>query len=84
MAPPSWATKEQTEFLCSKLNLFFDHQKKNTVPMFWPPLFSEWSRKWPEQATGTIDAPVSEGDQDGMALQKLQNVNSISLHLERY
>lgn len=47
MAPPTWATDEQTEYLESRIDEYLDHQKEGTLVSFWTLLYEPWFQRWP-------------------------------------
>lgn len=43
----TWATKEQLDFLNTKLPAFRQHQVRRTTQAFWDPLYKDWFAQWP-------------------------------------
>ncbi|KAL6297840.1 hypothetical protein BKA93DRAFT_831199 [Sparassis latifolia] len=48
MPAKCWATEEETLFLASLRPSFLEHQKCHDIPKFWPPLYAEYFKKFPE------------------------------------
>lgn len=48
MAPPSWASDKQLQFLNSQYAAFLDHQKRNKLLTFSPVLEHQWFTHYPE------------------------------------
>lgn len=51
MVPP-WGTERQLAFLRSKRPLYRKHQAEGSIPFFWPDLFDEWFRLFPDRTWG--------------------------------
>lgn len=59
MAPPTWATPEQTAFFNESLTRFFNSQKNGRLDKFWPEFEASWFEKWPiDPATDTAGLEV--------------------------
>lgn len=50
MAPATWTTDEQVEFLKEWLPKYLRHTEKKDYHHFWPSLYTAWFAKWPERA----------------------------------
>jgi hypothetical protein len=48
MAPPTWATSKQLQFLCSYVPIFVEYTAKENQSKFWPCLSEDWFSRWPE------------------------------------
>ena len=59
MAPPTWASVDQTAFLESRLDEYLEAKKSKTLQRFWIRLDHDWFLKWPEEGQ---DAPPMETD----------------------
>lgn len=55
MAPPPWASDEQTMFLESRIDDYLDHQREGTLSSFWILLYEPWFQRWPVRDM-TLDA----------------------------
>ncbi|KAJ6452848.1 hypothetical protein C8R45DRAFT_1193548 [Mycena sanguinolenta] len=64
MAPPSWATPEQTVFLESWLPIFIQRQAETKLPQFWPALQEAWFKKFPERAALGLPMPTDPNKRD--------------------
>ncbi|KAG9309247.1 hypothetical protein JVU11DRAFT_10728 [Chiua virens] len=70
MAPPEWATEEQTMFLQSRVNDYLSYtETKNYLP-FWMDVNLAWFERWPERAACLpgVDGPLSA--EQGTILRK--------------
>ncbi|KAG2051238.1 hypothetical protein BDR06DRAFT_1010588 [Suillus hirtellus] len=56
MAPPTWATQEQQDFILTFKDEFLKCKKKGNFAMFWAPFFEKWEKQWPleEVAKGRL------------------------------
>ncbi|KAJ7450107.1 hypothetical protein FB451DRAFT_1566645 [Mycena latifolia] len=48
MAPPPWATSEQTAWLKSWLKDYITRQAESKLHLFWPAMVEAWFRQYPE------------------------------------
>lgn len=48
MAPPSWASQEQHNWLNTQLPVYSQHVTSGNVRRFWPKLYREWAKNFPE------------------------------------
>lgn len=66
MAPPSWATKEQLDFLHERYATFLDHQKRGKLVKFWSILEYQWFDSYPERASlfGNMEELTAEQDKE--------------------
>ncbi|KAJ7469196.1 hypothetical protein FB451DRAFT_1560174 [Mycena latifolia] len=48
MAPPPWATPEQTSWLDGWLKDYITRQAEHKLHIFWPAMFEAWFRQFPE------------------------------------
>ncbi|KAJ6510907.1 hypothetical protein C8R45DRAFT_1162115 [Mycena sanguinolenta] len=72
MAPPTWATPEQTAFLQTWMPAFIQRQAEGKLPSFWPSMAEAWFLKYPEYIPPAPPLPndglpLSDEDQEELA-----------------
>ena len=78
MAPSSWTTKEQLEFLQSWSTLYKEHHGKRSYEAFWPKVYEAWFARWPIQEV-PIDPELMTAEdkaQMGADLKKRRSVSA--------
>lgn len=86
MAPPRWATPEQSVFLTLLVPIFREHQRVSTVRRFWPFVHTEYFGKWPEwkSAYGGTVMPTMNAEEKsvyGALIEKRKKVMCHICHL---
>lgn len=81
MAPRTWATDEQTEWLQSFVEDYVTYAGSKNYDTFWTTVNLEWFEQWPERLSvfpgKCLDAPLTpaEIDQLGAAVNKRKKVS---------
>ena len=81
MAPSSWTTNEQFEFLQSWSTLYEEHHAKHSYETFWPKVYEAWFARWPIQEVPIDPALMTAEDnaQMGADLKKKRSVSARAL-----
>ncbi|KAG2739933.1 hypothetical protein P692DRAFT_20754799 [Suillus brevipes Sb2] len=75
MAPPTWATQEQQDFILTFQDEFLECKKKGNFATFWAPFFEKWEERWPLE--------VSNDDQQLSEAQLAQEVAKERLAVQK-
>ena len=62
MAPPPWATRDETTWLHSQMATYLTKKADGTLWKFWPEMNESWFRRFPEESKVGLPGLTEAGD----------------------
>ncbi|KAJ7111662.1 hypothetical protein C8R43DRAFT_1139059 [Mycena crocata] len=74
MPPNGWTTPEELAFLRSKIGEYLMNKARGTFWKFWPDLYEEWFRRFPEEGRMNLVGVTAGGDAASMTPEQRERV----------